>query len=95
MLAFAGDADVRDVVDLDPVDAAKAREDEDVRVGRADEELLDEIVAARAHADAAAAAARLLAVAVLPHFIFIIFFSKFFAFFLSELSSALSLADSI
>src|SRR5579875_4004423 len=53
---------VGDLIDLQPIDAAAVGEDEDVAVGRAHEEPLDEILAARAGADAPAAAAFLLAV---------------------------------
>ena len=61
-LAAAVGADVGDLVDLQPVRAAAVREDHDVGVRRRDEEVRDEILFARAHADAALAAAPLVAV---------------------------------
>ena len=62
VLALAGGADVGNLVDLQPVDAAGAGEDQDVGVGGGDEELLDEILVAGLHAGAARAAATLHAV---------------------------------
>ena len=62
MLALAGGADVGNLVDFEPVDAAGAGEDQDVGVGRGDEELLDEILVARLHAGAARATAALHAI---------------------------------
>ena len=62
MLALAGGADVGNLVDLEPVDAAGVGEAEDVSVGGGDDELLDEILVARLHARAAGAAAALLAI---------------------------------
>ena len=53
-------------VNLQPVDAALRREQQDVAVRRGDEEMLDEIVFARFGADAAFAAARLVAIDVSP-----------------------------
>ena len=61
-LAFAAGTDVRNLVDLQPVGAAAVREDHDVGVRRGDEQVADEILVARAHADAALAAAPLVAV---------------------------------
>ena len=61
-LALAAGADVRNLVDLQPVGAAAVREDHDVRVRGGDEEVADEVLFARAHADAALAAAALHAV---------------------------------
>ena len=61
-LALAAGADVGDLVDLQPVDAAAVREDQDVGVRRRDEEVADEVLLARAHADAPLAAAPLRAV---------------------------------
>ena len=50
------------LVDLQPVGAAAVREDHDVGVRRGDEEVADEVLLARPHADAALAAAALVAV---------------------------------
>ena len=61
-LAAAVRADVGDLVHLQPVDAAAVREDHDVGVRGGDEEVADEVLVARAHADAALAAAALVAV---------------------------------
>ena len=61
-LALAGGADVGDLVDLEPVDAAGVGEAEQVGVGGVDDELRDEVLFAGLHADAAGAAAALLAV---------------------------------
>ena len=61
-LALAGGADVGDFVDLDPVDAAGVGEAEQVGVGGVDDELGDEVLFAGLHAEAAGAAATLLAV---------------------------------
>ncbi len=61
-LAFAGGADVGDLVDLEPVDAAGVGEAEQVGVGGVDDELGDEVFVAGLHAEAAGAAAALLAV---------------------------------
>ncbi len=61
-LAFAGGADVGDFVDFDPVDAAGVGEAEQVGVGGVDDELGDEVLFAGLHAEAAGAAATLLAV---------------------------------
>ena len=61
-LALAAGADVGNLVDLQPVGAAAVREDHDVGVRRRDEEVADEVLFARAHADAALAAAALRAV---------------------------------
>ena len=61
-LALAAGADVGNLVDLQPVGAAAVREDHDVGVRRGDEEVADEVLLARAHADAPLAAAALRAV---------------------------------
>ena len=61
-LALARRAHVGNFVDLEPVDAAGVGEEQDVGVGGGEEELLDEILVARLHADAAGAAAALHAV---------------------------------
>ena len=61
-LAFAAGSDVGDFVDLEPVGAAAIREDHDVGVRRGDEQVADEVLVARAHADAALAAAALVPV---------------------------------
>ena len=50
---------IGNLINLEPVDAALVGEDQQVVVGRSDEEVFDEILRARAHADAAFAAARL------------------------------------
>ena len=62
VLALAGGAHVGNFIHLQPVDASGVGEDENVGVGRGDEEMLDEILVARLHADAALASAALLAV---------------------------------
>ena len=61
-LAAAIWPDVRNLVHLQPVGTAAVREDHDVGMRRGDEEMADEILFARAHADAALAAAALIAV---------------------------------
>ena len=61
-LALAAGADVGNLVDLEPVGAAAIREDHDVGVRRRDEQVADEVLVARAHADAALAAAALVPV---------------------------------
>ena len=61
-LALAAGPDVGDLVDLEPVGAAAVGEDHDVGVGGGDEQVADEILFARPHADAALAAAALRAV---------------------------------
>ena len=61
-LALAGGADVGNLVDLEPVDAAGVGEAEQEGVRGIDDELRDEIFFARLHADAARAAAALLAI---------------------------------
>ena len=61
-LALAARADVGNLVDLQPVGAAAVREDHDVGVRRRDEQVADEVLVARPHADAALAAAPLIAV---------------------------------
>src|SRR6185503_10033701 len=61
-LAAAVWADIGNLVHLEPVGAAAIREDHDVGVGRRDEEMADEILFARAHADPALAAAPLVPV---------------------------------
>ena len=57
--AFAGGGGVGNFVDLEPVDTALVGEDQHVGVGRGDEEVLDKVFRARAHADPSLAAARL------------------------------------
>ena len=59
MLALADGGGVRNLVDLQPVDAALVGEDQQVAVRGGDDQVLEEILGARAHADAALAAARL------------------------------------
>ena len=54
--------DVGNLVDLQPVGAAAVREDHDVGVRRGDEQVADEVLVARPHADAALAAAPLIPV---------------------------------
>ena len=61
-LAAAVRTDVGNLVDLQPVGAAAIREDHDVGVRRGDEEVTDEVLFARPHADAALAAAPLVPV---------------------------------
>ena len=61
-LALADGAYVGDFVDLEPVDAAGVGEAEEIAVGGVDDELGDEVFVAGLHADAAGAAAALLAV---------------------------------
>ena len=53
VLAFAGGADVGNLVHLQPVHASGVGEDENVSVRRGDEQMLDEILVARLHAGAA------------------------------------------
>src|SRR5208337_3177429 len=62
VLAAAGGAYVGNFVDLEPVDAAFVGEDENVSVGRGDEEVFDEIFVAGLHAGAAGATTALHAV---------------------------------
>jgi len=62
VLAATGGAYVRNFIDLDPVDAAFVGKNENVGVGRGDEEVLDEIFFAGFHAGASDAAAALHAV---------------------------------
>ena len=64
MLALAGGGGVGNFVDLQPVDAAARGEDQQVAVRGGHDQVLDEILGARAHADAALAAARLAAVGI-------------------------------
>ena len=61
-LALAGGADVGNLVDLEPVDAAGVGEAEQEGVGGIDDELGDEVLFAGLHAHAAGAAAALLAI---------------------------------
>ena len=61
-LAAAVRTDVGNLVHLQPVGAAAVREDHDVGVRRRDEEVADEVLLARPHADAALAAAPLVPV---------------------------------
>ena len=61
-LAAAVGSDVGDLVNLQPVGAATIREDHDVGVARGDEEMADEVLFPRPHADAALAAAALVPV---------------------------------
>ena len=61
-LALAVGADVRDLVDLQPVGAAAIGEDHHVGVRRRHEQVVDDVLFARAHADAALAAAVLRAI---------------------------------
>ena len=61
-LALAARPDVGNLVDLQPVGAAAIGEDHDVGVRRGDEQVADEILVARPHADAALAAAPLVAI---------------------------------
>src|SRR5581483_11627915 len=62
VLALAGGADIRDLVHLEPVNAAAVGEDKNVCVGRGDEQMLDELLVARLHAGSARTAAALHAV---------------------------------
>jgi hypothetical protein len=62
VLAFAGRADVRNFIHLEPVHAPLVGKDHDVGVRRGDEEMLDEIFVTRLHAGAARASAALHAV---------------------------------
>ena len=52
-LALAGGADVGDLVDLEPVDAAGVGEAEEIGVGGVDDELRDEVFFAGLHAETA------------------------------------------
>src|SRR5262249_41786505 len=60
--ALAAGAHVGNLVHLQPVGAAAVRENHDVGVSRRDEEMADEILVARPHADASLAAAALVAI---------------------------------
>src|SRR5271170_1723416 len=62
VLAFAGGADVGNLVNLKPVDAALVGEDENVSVRGGNEEVLDEILVAGLHPGAPGAAAPLHAI---------------------------------
>src|SRR6185437_9876707 len=62
VLALAGGAYVRHLVHLEPVNPPGVGEDEDVGVSGGDEQVLDEILVAGAHAHAPGAAAALLAI---------------------------------
>src|SRR4029077_11886891 len=53
VFTFAGSADIRDLIHLQPVNAAAVGEDENVGVSGGDEEMLDEILVARLHPGAA------------------------------------------
>src|ERR1035437_6702564 len=64
MLALADGGGVRNLVDLEPIHAALVGEDQQVAVGGGHDQVLEEILGARAHADAALAAARLPAVGI-------------------------------
>src|SRR6185312_9063003 len=64
MLALANRGRVRNLVILEPVDPALIGEDKQVIVGGGHEEVLDEVFRARAHADAALAAAGLPAIGI-------------------------------
>src|SRR5262249_45647439 len=61
-LPLAARTDVGNLVDLQPVRAAAIRENHDVGVRRRDEQMADEILVACPHADAALAAAALIAI---------------------------------
>ena len=63
-LAARGSRSLGNFVDLQPINAALRGEEQDVTVRGSDEEMLDEIVFARFRADAAFAAARLMAIGV-------------------------------
>ncbi len=63
-LAARGRGGLGNLVHLQPVDAALGAEQQNVAVRRGDEEMLDEVLFARARADAALAAARLVAIDV-------------------------------
>ena len=63
-LALAAAADLRHVVDAQPVALAAIREDQDVGVRVGDEQVPDDVLFARRHADQALAAAPLLPVRV-------------------------------
>src|SRR5262249_6300960 len=62
VLALAGGADVGNFIDLEPVNAPGVGEDENVSVGRGNEQMLDEIFIAGAHAGAASASTALHAI---------------------------------
>ena len=64
VLALAGGAGVGNFVDLEPEDAALGGEDQQIGVRGGDHQMLDHVLGARAHADAALAAARLAAVGI-------------------------------
>src|SRR5581483_6052437 len=62
MFTLAGGADIRNLVNLQPVNPPGIGEDENVGVGGGDEQMLDEILVARLHAGTAGASATLHAV---------------------------------
>ncbi len=62
--AARGRSRLRNLVNLEPVDAPLRAEQQNVAVRGGDEEMLDEVLFARARADAALAAARLVAIDV-------------------------------
>ncbi len=62
VFAFAGGADVGDLIHLQPVHAAGIGEDENVGMGGGNEQMLDEILVARLHAGATLPATALHAV---------------------------------
>src|ERR1700674_3086867 len=62
VLPFAGSRDVGNLIKLQPVHAPRVGEDQNVSVGRGDEQMLNEILVARLHARAPSAAAPLHAV---------------------------------
>src|ERR1700691_184271 len=64
MLALAHGCGVGNFVDLEPIHAAFVGEDQQVAVGGRHDQVLKEILGARAHADAALAAARLPAIGI-------------------------------
>src|ERR1700736_3158986 len=64
VLAFAGSGGVGDVVNFQPVDAALVGENQQVSVSGGNDQVLDHILGAGRHTDAALAAASLPAVGV-------------------------------
>ncbi len=64
VLALAGGAGIGNLIRLQPVDSPAAGKDQQVAVGRCHQQVFDDIFRARAHADAALAAARLAPVGI-------------------------------
>src|SRR5262249_11283710 len=64
VLALAGSGGIGNLEGFEPVDATARGEDQQIAVGRGDDEALDEVFGTRAHADTALAAAHLPSVGI-------------------------------